>query len=150
MKISEAINQKKFKSNMEMVIINILYTNNWLSDHHKGFFDNYGIKSQHYNVLRILKGCYPEASSPGEIKSVMVDKSPDLTRLIDKLVKMDLVERNECSENRRKVNVKISDNGIALLKKIAIEMKDLDKNWKNNLSDEEAQKLSDLLDKFRG
>lgn len=132
-----------------MAIINILYTSNWLKDYYKSIFDPFELKSQHYNVLRILKGRYPNATSPGEIKEVMLDKAPDLTRLIDKLVLMKLVDRNSCSENRRKVDVLINKKGIELLGQIDIKMNVFDENYKLKLNDEEAEQLSNLLDKLR-
>lgn len=149
MGISKAIKQQTFKSKHEMLLINLIYTSNWLRDQHKGLLDKYEIKSQHYNILRILKGKHPDPASPGDIKDVMLDKSPDLTRLIDKLISMKLVYRNECKENRRKVDVYISDDGIKLLEEIAVDMESFEKEWKIKLSDDEAEKLSNLLDKLR-
>ena len=96
MNISEAIKQKSFSSPHEMALINVLFTSNWLRDKQKEYFYPYDLKPQHFNVLRILKGKYPDNSCPGDIKDVMLDKSPDLTRLIDKMMKMGLVERNVC------------------------------------------------------
>lgn len=149
MKIHEAIKQNKFATNVDMAIVNIVYTSNWLHDSQKKFFTKHNIKAQHYNILRILKGRHPAAASPGEIKEVMLDKSPDLTRLIDKLVVQKLVERYMCEENRRKVDVFITDKGISLLKLIAEDMKEVNDVWKSKLSEVEAGKLSDLLDKLR-
>ena len=150
MKIQEAIKQSSFKSNIDMAIVNLLFTSNWLRDHQKTFFANYDIKNQHYNVLRILRGRYPDAASPGEIKEVMLDKSPDLTRLIDKLVKQGLVERFMCEENRRKVDVFITDKGLSQLKDIDHAMKKASGVWSDKLSEDEAGQLSELLDKLRG
>jgi DNA-binding MarR family transcriptional regulator len=149
MRISEAIKQQKFKSSQDMALINLLYTSNWLKDHQRTFFDNYDLKAQHYNVLRILKGKYPDVSSPGEIKEVMLDKAPDLTRLIDKLIKMNLVDRKVCENNRRKVDVIITKEGIDYLNTITGEMEKIEAGMKNKLTDQEAVKLSDLLDKLR-
>lgn len=149
MNISKAIKQEKFKSNQNMAMINILYTSNWLKDNYKSIFDPFELKSQHYNVLRILKGRYPNAISPGEIKEVMLDKSPDLTRLIDKLVLMKIVDRNMCSENRRKVDVLINQKGIELLDLIDVKMVEFDKVYENRLNEKEAEQLSNLLDKLR-
>ena len=111
MNILEAINQKSFDSSYEKAVVNLLYTHNWVRDRQQEVFKPYGLKMQHYNVLRILKGRYPEAYSPGEIKEVMLDKAPDLTRLIDKMVDMGLVDRHLCPDNRRKMNVFITDKG---------------------------------------
>ena len=150
MNILEAINQKSFKTNYEKVLVNLLYTQNWFRDKHQNFFKEYGIRMQHYNILRILKGKFPEASSPGEIKEVMLDKAPDLTRLLDKLVDMDLVDRQLCPENRRKMDILITPKGIELLEAINREQDKMRKEDMNNITEEEAEQLSNLLDKFRG
>jgi len=104
---------------------------------------------QHYNVLRILKGSKPKSISPGEIKEVMLDKSPDLTRLLDKLVQIGLVDRHLCPANRRKMDVIITKKGEALLSKIAVKRQKMQKEERQNITEEEAEQLSDLLDKFR-
>lgn len=149
MNISEAIKQKSFSSPHEMALINVLFTSNWLRDKQKEYFYPYDLKPQHFNVLRILKGKYPDNSCPGDIKDVMLDKSPDLTRLIDKMMKMGLVERNVCQENRRKVDVKITDKGLSIVDDISERMNAMYTLWKDKLSEKEAQKLSELLDKLR-
>jgi DNA-binding MarR family transcriptional regulator len=105
---------------------------------------------QHYNILRILKGKYPKPSSPGEIKEVMLDKAPDLTRLLDKMVDMGLVDRHLCPDNRRKMDVFITTKGIDLLEKVSKEQNRMYQEDMNNLSEDEAEHLSNLLDKFRG
>ena len=149
MNILEAINQKSFNSSFEKAVVNLVYTHNWYRDKNQGVFKTYGFKMQHYNILRILKGSYPKALSPGEIKEVMLDKAPDLTRLIDKLVEMDLVDRHICPDNRRKMDVLITKKGTQILA-------NLNKNQKNTetrpnpLTEAEAEQLSGLLDKLRG
>ena len=148
MNILEAINQKSFNSSFEKAVVNLVYTHNWYRDKYQGVYKTYGFKMQHYNILRILKGSYPKALSPGEIKEVMLDKAPDLTRLIDKLVEMDLVDRHICPDNRRKMDVLITIKGRQILS-------DLNKNQKkvqsqpNPLTEAEAEQLSSLLDKLR-
>jgi len=150
MNILEAINQKSFKSSYEKAMVNLLYTQNWFRDRHSAFFKPYGIRMQHYNILRILKGKYPKPSSPGEIKEVMLDKAPDLTRLLDKMVDMGLVDRHLCPDNRRKMDVFITTEGIDLLEKVSKEQNRMYQEDMNNLSEDEAEHLSNLLDKFRG
>lgn len=149
MDISSAIKQAKFSSSYEMALINILFTNNWLRDKQKEYFYPYDLKPQHFNVLRILKGKYPEASCPGDIKEVMLDKSPDLTRLIDKMIKMGLVDRNVCEMNRRKVDVVITEKGLSIVDDISKRMNGMYDLLKGKLSVKEAEKLSELLDKIR-
>jgi len=149
MNILEAIKQKSFDTSFEKAAVNLFYTHNWYRDKYQGVFKEANIKSQHYNVLRILKGSKPKFISPGEIKEVMLDKSPDLTRLLDKLVERGLAERNLCPENRRKMDVLITAEGEDLLKKIARKQKQLQKEQWQDFSEEEAEQLSNLLDKFR-
>ena len=149
MNILEEINQTAFNSSIEKALVNILYTYNWLRDKTQDNYKPYGIRMQHYNVLRILKGKYPEATSPGEIKEVMLDKSPDLTRLLDKLVAMAWVERDICSANRRKIDVKITKKGLKILEELTTLQKKLYAEFNKNLSPAEAESLSDLLDKLR-
>lgn len=150
MKIEEAIKQNTFKNNVLKASVNLIYTSNWLRDIHEKTFKEFQILPQHFNVLRILKGKFPNAVSPGEIKEVMLDKGHDLTRLLDKLVKRGLVERKICDTNRRKIDITLTNKGLEELEKMN---KSLDKNTKrlhNHLTENEASILSDLLDKMRG
>lgn len=147
MKIEDAINQRKFESPLHKAIINLLYTYNWLSDKQQATFQQFDVTLQQYNVLRILRGQHPNAVSVGDVKAVMLDKNPDLTRLCDRLVKKKLVKRELNVENRRQVLLKILPLGLDLLKKMEPSMKVAMSSMK--LTDTQAQQLSDLLDKIR-
>jgi DNA-binding MarR family transcriptional regulator len=149
MNILEAIKQKSFDSSFEKAVVNLLYTHNWYRDKYQDIYKAANLKIQHYNVLRILKGSKPKSISPGEIKDVMLDKSPDLTRLLDKLVEKGLVDRNLCPQNRRKMDVLITKEGENLLKQITRKQKLLQKEQWQHFTEEAAEQLSDLLDKFR-
>lgn len=147
MGIKEDIKQSKFENNKVMAMVNIYYTANWLRDKGLPIYKKYGILSQHYNVLRILRGKYPETACPGDIKEVMLDKGRDLTRLVDKLVKLGYVTRQLCEHNRRKMEIVINQNGLDIIDKISKESEVFYKEI--NLSEDEAEQLSILLDKFR-
>ena len=149
MRIEEAIRQSAFKSSYHKVLINLLYTSNVVKNRQIQVFKPYKLGGQHYNVLRILRGSHPKPKSAGDIKAVMLDKSPDLTRIIDKLEKAGLVDRQTCPGNRRKVDIRITDSGLALLEEIDPQIDALQATYQN-LTEEEAQTLSDLLDKLRG
>ncbi len=149
MEISKAIKQEKFNSNQEKALINLLYTCNWLRDQQNSIFIDFRILPQHYNVLRIVKGQYPEPVNVGYILDVMLDKGRDLTRLIDKLVAFDLLSRETCKENRRKTNISITEKGIRMSDDIKIRLYEWMESRKY-LSDEEFEQLSYLLDKMRG
>jgi DNA-binding MarR family transcriptional regulator len=129
--------------------VNLLFTSNYLIDYSNEIFKSFDITSQQYNVLRILKGRYPNNASCSSVKEVMLDKNPDLTRLCDRLVSKGLIARDTDENNRRQVNIRITNEGIALLEKIKPFI--TKHNLKlQNLTDEEAETLSNLLDKMRG
>lgn len=150
MKIEEEIKQYRFESNLHKALINLLYTNNWHRDLQQSIFKEFDLQQQHYNILRILKGSHPEPVSPGYIKEVMLDKGTDLTRLLDKLERKSLIVRKLCESNRRKIDITLTDKGLELLGRIKPVFNKLNEEISNNLSEGEAQQLSDLLDKLRG
>ena len=90
---------------------------------------------------------HPKPVSPGYIKDVMLDKGRDLTRLVDKLVKLGYVERSLCESNRRKMEISITESGSKIIDLVEQETQKIYAGY--NLSDEEALTLSNLLDKVR-
>ena len=149
MKLEKAIKQNKFESPYQKAVINIIYTANWLRDQQLALFKQYDVLPQHYNVLRIIKGKHPEPVAPGDIKEVMLDKGNDVTRLVDKLVKMGLLKRSLCEENRRKIDIALTDKGLKFLKELNEPMRKQFNNIKKQMSEKETGQLSDLLDKLR-
>ncbi len=149
LKFEEAIKQKKFESDAQKAYLNILYTASWLQSESRDLYKKHGITSQQYNVLRILRGQYPNHANPKYIKDVMLDKNPDLTRLCDRLLKLGLIERAACPENRRKMNIGITDKGLALLEIIDPEVSAYFEQIANHNKLDFAL-LSDLLDSMRG
>lgn len=110
--------------------------------------EKYGLTMPQFNILRILRGAKTHINV-NTVKERMIEKSPNTTRLMDKLVDKGLIERVRCESDRRVIYVKISSNGLNLLTQID-ENIDFDSIIQANLSDEEANLLSDLLDKMRG
>jgi DNA-binding MarR family transcriptional regulator len=149
MKIEEAIRQRKPMSPLQKVMINIIYTYNWHVERSMEVFKPFDLTSQQYNVLRILRGRHPESVAVGDVKAVLLDKNPDLTRLCDRLVQKNLIERALNEQNRREVLLQITPAGIELLERIEPAMQEAAKDW-DRLTPEEAETLSDLLDKLRG
>jgi DNA-binding MarR family transcriptional regulator len=142
--ISKDINSK-FPNNKLKALINIKYTANWLNSIEIEFFKPYGISPQQYNILRILRG----AGAPIKvqvIKDRMIERAPNATRLMDKLCDKKLIERVRSEQDRRVVYISISQKGLALLKSIDIAV---DFDFLENLTEEEAKQLSNLLDKIR-
>lgn len=147
MKIDEAI-KSRFTDSFQKALINLFYTSKFFESRLDALFRPYGLKNQHYNVLRIIRGKHPEKINPGYIKDVMIDKRRDLTRLVDKLVDMKLVCREQCMENRRKVELSMTEKGLALTNKIEKELNHLFKQFKH-LSDNSYEQISALLDEMR-
>lgn len=148
-KIEEAIKQATFETSLQKAVINLVYTSNWMRDKQHELFKPYGILPQHFNVLKILKGKHPELVSPSYIKEVMLDKAPDLTRLVDKLVQKGWASRQQCEQNRRMVEIGLTDKGLKVLEKINEQVKTNAANLQNRLTETESNQLSDLLDKLR-
>ena len=150
MSINREIKQEKFENEHHRMLVNLLYSADWVAGQIKAVLDQYGLTHVQYNVLRILKGAKGEPLTAGAIKEVLIFKGSDLTRLIDRLEKKQLVERATCSENRRKVDITISATGLVLLKKIhpAIKLK-TNAYYSQNLSVDEANTFNQLLDKLR-
>ncbi len=134
-----------FPSNKVKALLNIVYTANWLTSHQNEFFKPFGLSPQQYNILRILKGA-GESVKVQTLKERMVERSPNATRLMDKLLAKDLIKRYNCESDRRVVYVEITKAGLGLLNQIAPKNKI---NLLKNLSEKEAIQLSDLLDKIR-
>ncbi|MCX2744642.1 MarR family transcriptional regulator [Mangrovivirga sp. M17] len=149
MKIEEAIKTKGLKDNYEKLFVNVIYTSNWFKSKLKELFKPYGITQTQYNVLRILRGKYPEPCNPGYITGVMIEKMSDVTRLIDRLIEKKLVKRKVCETNRRMVEVYITKEGLELLERLEPVVEKSRDDLKV-LTDEEANQLSHLLDKLRG
>ncbi len=137
--------QSKFVSDKVKALINIKYTANWLSSKENEFFKPFGISPQQYNILRILRGA-KERVKVQIVKDRMIERAPNATRLMDKLCDKNFIERERCEHDRRVVYVKIKKIGLELLSNID-ENKNL--SFLENLTDEDAIVLSDLLDKIR-
>lgn len=147
--LEEEIQQPKFENEFIKAFINLSFTNNHFTDLSKKIFKSYKLTAQQFNVLRILKGVYPKSKTTGEVKEVMIDKSPDLTRLVDRLIAKNLVERENCPIDRRQVNLKIKTKGIELIEMIEPEMRNFN-TFLESISEKEAKTLNHILDKWRG
>ncbi|WP_299248430.1 MarR family winged helix-turn-helix transcriptional regulator [uncultured Lacinutrix sp.] len=137
--------ESTFASNDLKAYINILYTASWINGKQLEFFKPYNISPQQYNILRILRGA-KDPISVQTVKNRMVQRSPNVTRLMDKLCAKHFIDRIPSKDDRRVVNIIVTEKGLNLLAEI-------DKKWDNvllkNLTDEEALQLSNLLDKVR-
>jgi len=148
-KIEDAIQQKVFKDPYNKVVVNLLYTNSYLVTSQHAFFKPHGISPEQYNVLRILRGQNGIPTTVSSIQDRMLNKMSNASRLIEKLKVKGLVKREECSNDRRQVDVLITEQGLNLLNMIQVEVEKGNKQFVN-LDLEEVNQLNDLLDKMRG
>jgi len=146
MKIEE-LTQSRFKSSTHKAVINIKYTANWLSAQYNCKLSDYALSLPQFNVLRILRGA-GEAINVKLVKERMIEKSPNTTRLFDKLVEKGYISRCRCESDRRVVYLEITEEGMEVLAKIDVVFGDI--NHEQNLTIDEAEQLSYLLDKLRG
>ncbi|GGI57357.1 MarR family winged helix-turn-helix transcriptional regulator [Winogradskyella haliclonae] len=142
--LSKDINSK-FDSNRVKALLNIIYTANWISSCQNEFFKPFGISPQQYNILRILRGA-DEPLKVQTIKDRMLERSPNATRLMDKLCAKEYIERLPSEHDRRVVKIIITEKGLQLLNSIP---KNLNRDLLKNLNEQEAEQLSNLLDKMR-
>ena len=148
-RIEEEIHQVKPFPNMQTkALINVIFTASWIETQQAQTLKPFGISIQQYNILRILRGMRPEPATVKLLIERMIDKNSNASRLVDKLLKKGYVERHACQEDRRRVDVFITDAGLKVIEEIA---KDMEQEMADmHLTDEEASQLSDLLDKMRG
>jgi MarR family transcriptional regulator, 2-MHQ and catechol-resistance regulon repressor len=147
MKIDDAV-RSKFKTPFMKAIVNVRFTSNHLSGLQNNFMAQFDLTMPQFNILRILRGS-GEMMSVNTIKERMVEKSPNTTRLMDKLIEKGLISRERCDKDRRVVYVKITQKGLDLLQSID-ESGQFERLLPQNLTEDEANVLSDLLDKLRG
>lgn len=148
MTIGEEIKQDHFKSEYSKAIINIFYTSSWLDQRFAQVLKQFEITTPQFNILRILRGQHPHPSTINLLIERMLDKSSNASRIVDRLEKKGLVERIQCKNDRRAVDVFISQSGLKLLSQLDQEL-DSFENASRRLSEEESKTLSQLLDKLR-
>ena len=134
-----------FPNERVKALLNIKFTANYLDNIGNAILKPFNISEQQYNILRILRGA-KEAITVKTVKERMVQKSPNSTRLMDKLCDKNLIDRVRCENDRRVVYVQINEKGLDLLNKIKMEEFD---GYMNKISKKEAKTLNDLLDKLR-
>ncbi|HYJ37001.1 MAG TPA: MarR family transcriptional regulator [Chitinophagaceae bacterium] len=147
MSIEKDISQRKFNSEFQKVMVNMIYTHNWMMERMKLFFEKADLTPQQFNILRILRGAGQPLSTL-QIRQRMLDKMSDTSRIVDRLIKKGLTKKVICKSDRRLVDVTISEKGLKLLEKLDEMQPDLD-GILQNLDESEASQLNNLLDKIR-
>ncbi len=149
MEIEKEIVSNKFEDNHQKAVVNLIYTYGWLTNHLRQRLNKHKITLQQYNILRILRGSHPRPATINLLKERMLDKMSDASRIVERLVQKQLVQRCVNEKDRRAVDILITEKGLSTLKKMDAEMSSKD-ILKDNITDKEAAQLSSLLDKMRG
>ena len=149
MRIEDIIKSTVTLDDAKKVILNVMFTQNVISDKFNEVLKPYDLSSEQYNVLRILRGQKGVPTNMCVIQERMIAKNSNTTRLIDKLLLKELVTRDVCTENRRKIEVLITDKGMDILTELDPKVIAHEQQFANNLTTEELEKLNFLLEKYR-
>jgi DNA-binding MarR family transcriptional regulator len=149
MKIEEVIKSNVKMSEAKKAVLNIIYTQNVLNDSFSDILKPYDLSSEQYNVLRILRGQKGQPANMFAIQERMLAKTSNTTRLVDKLLLKDFVTREVCPENRRKIEVHITQKGLNVLTELDPKVIDHEEKFAANLKPEELTLFIELLEKFR-
>lgn len=147
--IEEVLKSRPIKDPIQRVMLNIMYTGYWLQSRMNLALKPYGLTEPQFNVLRILKGQNGLSMNLYEIQERMVQRMSNVSRIIDKLLEKGWVVRKECKENRRRVDISITDTGLALLEELNPVLNRQFKELSTRLKKEEARQLSDWLETLR-
>lgn len=148
--IDELLKMNTANDPYKRIVVNVIYSGNWLINNMNDVLKPYDLTEPQFNVLRILRGQQGKSMNLYEIQNRMVQRMSNVSRLIDKLLDKGLVSRTECQENRRRVDIIITEKGLNLLKEVDPHFVAISEGLGNNLTHEEALQLADLLDKMRG
>jgi len=148
-KLEQAIQSTKFKSEVQKAVLNTLYTAWWLKTVMSKELKEFGLTHEQYNVLRILKGKYPEQMCVRDVACRMIEKSSNVPRIIDRLELKKLVKRATSLIDKRETVITLTQSGIAILE---ASTRILDKSMDDNrfmMNCEDAEKLNSLLERLR-
>lgn len=149
MKIEDVLKSTVPMDNSKKIILNILYTQNVITENFNEILKPYDISGEQYNVLRILRGQKGNPANMCMIQERMLAKTSNTTRLVDKLLLKELVTREVCPENRRKIEVLITQKGLDILKELDPKVTQHEASFSKNLNADEIKLLSQLLEKYR-
>lgn len=147
MSIEKEIPKSYFRNSSHKTLVNILFTSNWILEKLKQFLESEDITPQQYNILRILNNSDTPLSTL-KIREQMLDKMSDTSRIVERLLKKELVNKQTCRHDKRLVDVTISENGLQLLDRLEKKSGELD-SVVSNLTSKDMDTVNQLLDKIR-
>jgi DNA-binding MarR family transcriptional regulator len=147
--LAELIKQDRFASPAQEAMLNVLVTYPWIMGELATAMATQGLTPAQYNVLRILRGAHPERVPCSYIGERLLDRTPDVTRLLDRLQRAGLIDRRRAEHDRRVVEVAISDAGITRLAELEQPVGDMVRRLMAGLSEAEQHQLAQLREKLR-
>ena len=130
-------------------LLNVMYTQNVISEKFNELLKPFDLSPEQFNVLRILRGQKGKPANMSMIQERMIAKTSNTTRLVDKLLLKELVLREVCPNNRRKMEITITEKGLELLLQLDPLVEAHERAFSKNLSVEDLELLNELLEKFR-
>ena len=149
MKIEEIIKSNSPISIEKRTVLNIMFTQNVIADAFNDILKSFDLSVEQFNVLRILRGQKGKPANMCVIQERMTAKTSNTTRLVDKLLLKDLVNREVCEENRRKMEITITEKGLKLLAELDPKIEAHETLFSTNLTSKELENLNNLLEKYR-
>ncbi len=147
MGIEKEFPENYFRNERHKSLANILFTSSWIVQQMKLILEGEDLTPQQYNILRILQSSN-RSLSMARLRELMLDKMSDISRIVERLVKKDLVTKEGRKEDKRQVDVSISKKGLLLLDSLH-DKYELTDSMMNNLSKNELNELNNLLDTIR-
>lgn len=147
--LADLIKQDRFESPAQEAILNVMVTYPWIMSELSGAMAEYDLTPAQYNVLRILRGCHPERATCSYIGERLLDRTPDVTRLLNRLQRAGLIDRRRATHDRRVVEVWITEKGQERLQQADRPVGEAIENITAGLTAEEHRTLSTLLEKLR-
>lgn len=148
-KVEDILKTNRPISEKKKLMINLMLTTNEAASKMAEALKPFELSIQQFNVLRILRGQGDKPANLCTVQDRMVSKMSNTTRLVDKLLEKKLVDRNTCEENRRKIEIFITEKGLGLLKEIDPIVEKTEKDFVKDLAPEEVENLNSLLEKLR-
>lgn len=149
MRLEDAIKQPKFGNEKDKAMLNVMYTAAWWNLQSTKLLKPFDISWQQFNILRILRGRKGKPATVKLLTERMIDKMSNASRLVEKLRKKGLVERNECEYDRRRVDIVLTDAGKEVVEAASAEMKQQMDALLSDLSLEQAAQINELMEIVR-
>ncbi len=149
MTLGDLIQQPRFASPAQEAVLNVFATSSWITSEIQAALSPHGVTQAQFNVLRILRGKHPDHYACSEIAERLLDRTPDVTRLLVRLESRGLIRRQRAEHDRRVVEVEITDAGLDVLSALDAPVQDSIDRTAAHLSDDELRTLSELLERLR-